>query len=377
MTPSDPGADARARSPIDALDGITVLDFSHVIAGPFATWHLAALGARVIKVEHPDGDVMRARHEGFESINHGKEIIRLDLREAQDLARAHELLAVSQVMVDNMRPGVLEGFGLGEAALRARRPDLIHCRISGYGGDGPWAARPAYDHVIQAASGITYLPGAEGDGPIKVGFPLIDSMAGVVAALAIIAAVRRRDLTGEGDALDVSMLGAAMHAMYPSVVQTLASGEPPQRVGNQAYSGSPAAGHFECRDGLLAVGANTAAQLSRLADLLGLREALAPLLEGPGRGFVAATDRDRVAGLLAERFATDTAAAWEERLNAAGVPAARVRDLAEAIDDARAAGALAPWTLPCQPPVQVPGLGFRARNLFGTGGQPFEAGEGG
>ncbi|MEZ5660209.1 MAG: CoA transferase [Burkholderiaceae bacterium] len=359
-------------SHVQALDGITVLDFSHVIAGPFATWHLAALGAHVIKVEHPDGgDVMRARHEGFESINHGKEIIRLDLTRDADRARAHELLAGAQVMVDNMRPGVLEKFGLGAAEVRARRADLIHCRISGYGGQGDWGRRPAYDHVIQAASGMNFLPGDAGDGPIKVGFPLIDSVAGMVAALAIVSAIRRRDLTGEGDALDVSMLSAAMQAMYPSVVSTMASGQAPERIGNRAYSGSPGGGQFRCRDGLLAVAANTRAQLMRLAEALGLRDRIEPLLGGGDRAFVGGEHREQIVALLAARFADEDARVWEDRLNAMGVPAAKLRDLAEAVRDATEAGSLDPWTLPCDPPVRVPGLGFRAQNLFGPSGHGF------
>ena len=349
------------------LDGITVLDFSHVIAGPFATFHLAALGARVIKVENPtQGDAMRGKPRAFTSLNHGKECITLDLKRADDLARAKELTRIADVMVDNMRPDVLERFGLGEAQARELNPQLIHCSISGYGRRGEWAARPAYDHVIQAMSGMTLLAGCDEDGPIKVGFPVIDFVAGMLAALAIVAAVRRRDLTGEGEAIDVSMLGAALQVMYSMTVEALATGEPPQRKGNAGYSGSPAADNFECRDGSLALAGNTPAQAIKLAEVLGLTEQLLPLLAGQTRGFVGDQHAAEVKRLIAEAVRGESAAELEMRLSAAGVAAARVRHLGECVQEAIANGALEPWTLHAESEVQVPGLGFRARNMFGS-----------
>jgi len=215
-----------------ALEGVTVLDFSHVIAGPFATYHLAALGARVIKVENPSGgDAVRNNPRSFTSLNHGKECVSLDLRHSEDVRTAQALLATSDVMVDNMRPGVLARYGLGMEQARVMHPRLIHCSISGYGTAGDWASRGAYDHVIQAASGMAMMSGQAEDGPIKVGFPVIDCATGILAAFAILAALRRRDLTGLGESIDVSMLGAAMQLMYPMVVETLAKGEAPARRG--------------------------------------------------------------------------------------------------------------------------------------------------
>ena len=209
-----------------ALHGIVVLDFSHVIAGPFATYYLAALGARVIKVENPHrGDSMRGKPQAFESLNHGKEVVQIDLTTDSGQAKAWELFAEADIFVDNMRPGVLERFGFGAAALRKKKPSLIHCAISGYGRQGEWASRPTFDHVVQAASGMTLLSGKEGDDPIKVGFPVIDSASGMLGALGIIAAIRRRDLTGEGESIDVSMMGAAMQLMYSMTVESMATGK--------------------------------------------------------------------------------------------------------------------------------------------------------
>jgi crotonobetainyl-CoA:carnitine CoA-transferase CaiB-like acyl-CoA transferase len=354
-----------------ALEGVTVLDFSHVIAGPFATYHLAALGARVIKVENPDGgDAIRRSPRGFASFNHGKECLTLDLRKPEDVLKAQTLAATSDVMVDNMRPGVLARRGLGMEQMRALNPRLIHCSISGYGTAGDWASRGAYDHVIQAASGMALMSGQTEDGPIKVGFPVIDCATGILAAFAILAALRRRDLTGLGETIDVSMLGAAMQLMYPMVVDTLATGEPPSRKGNVGYSGSPAADTLTCVDGLLAIGANTPAQLGKLGDALGIGERMRELLDGQSTGFVTAARGAEIRQLLVDAVRDQKVAELETRLNEAGVAASQVRDLAQSLRDATCSGALSPWMLPGDVPVAVPGLGFRAQGLFGGASAP-------
>lgn len=356
-----------------ALHGVVVLDFSHVIAGPFATFYLAALGARVIKVENPHReDSMRGKPRGFEAFNHGKEVVRLDLATEEGLARAWALFAEANVVVDNMRPGVLDRFGFSEAALRARKPELIHCAVSGYGRKGPWADRPSYDHVIQAASGMTLLAGRPDDGPIKVGFPAVDSVSGILAALALIAAVRRRDLTGLGESIDVSMFAAAMQLMYPIAVEALATGAAPPRVGNVGFSGSPGAETFACRDGLLALGANTPQQMLALARALKIEAEVAPLLQGQVKGFVGAAQGAALRQLITNALASESASAMEELLNAAQVPAARVRDLGQAMQEAAACGLVRPWTLDGDTSVQVPGLGFHADTLFAGRSAPYE-----
>lgn len=353
------------------LHGIVVLDFSHVIAGPFATYYLAALGARVIKVENPHrGDSLRRSKHAYASLNHAKEIVALDLQSDQGKARAWELFEQADVMVDNMRPGVLARFGFGEAQVRARKPALIHCTISGYGRDSAWADRPAYDHVIQAASGMSLLAGSEGDAPLKVGFPVVDSATGILAALALLAAIRRRDLTGQGESIDVSMLGAALQLMFPTTVDAMVTGQPPARVGNVGFSGSPGADTFQCRDGRLALGANTPQQMHRLGEVLGLGEQIATLLGPQTQGF-ARTDRGpELRALLQEAIGGQSAAILEERLSRVGVPAARVRDLGQCIAEAAANGLIERWGAAGDDGFQSPGLGFRCRGLFGGRSAP-------
>lgn len=365
-------APAAASSSTRALEGVVVLDFSHVIAGPFATYYLAALGARVIKIENPDGgDSMRRKPAVYASLNHGKEGHLLDLNRDEDRDRVWALFNEANVVVDNMRPGVLERHGFSESVLRARKPGLIYCSISGYGRQGAWAQRPAYDHVIQAASGMTLMAGANDDGPIKVGFPVVDSATGMLAALALIAAVRRRDLTGQGESIDVSMLGSALQLMYTTTVEVMQSGVPPTRVGNVGYSGSPGAEILRCRDGLIAVGANTPQQVLALAEVLGIRGRIEPLLDGQTRGFVSSGNAQEVRGLLGDAISMHRACELEERLNAAAVPAARVRDLAECIQACEQADLLGSWDLRGEATVKVPGLGFRAKTLFAGGSEPF------
>lgn len=355
-----------------ALHGIVVLDFSHVIAGPFATYYLSALGARVIKVENPHrGDSLRSKPQAFESVNHGKEIVQIDLGTSSGRDQAWALFAEADIFVDNMRPGVLDRFGFGESVLRQKKPSLIYCSVSGYGRNGDWASRPTFDHVVQAASGMTLLAGKSEDGPIKVGFPVVDNASGMLAALGIMAAIRRRDLTGEGESIDVSMMGAAMQLMYSMTVDTMATGNPPPRVGNVGYSGSPGAETFQCRDGMLALGANTPQQMLALAEVLDISQSVRALLNGQSRGFVAPENGAKIRALLVEALAEQSALDMEQRLSAANVPAAWVRDLAQAVQAAEKHHILKPWTITGAAPFKVPGLGFQARTLFGGHSAPY------
>lgn len=357
-----------------ALHGVVVLDFSHVIAGPFATYYLAALGARVIKVENPHrGDSLRGKPQAFESLNHGKEIVQIDLDTQSGKDQAWALFDEADIFVDNMRPGVLERFGFGEAALRQKKPSLIHCSVSGYGRSGDWRTRPTFDHVVQAASGMTLLAGQAEDGPIKVGFPVVDNASGMLAALGIIAAIRRRDLTGQGESIDVSMMGAAMQLMYSITVDTMASGKAPARVGNVGYSGSPGAETFQCTDGLLALGANTPQQMMALAEVLEISQPVKALLNGQNKGFVSGENGAQLRTLLVQALATRSAVDMEQRLNEVNVPAAWVRDLAQAVQDAEKHHLLKPWTLNGATPVKVPGLGFQADTLFAGQSTPYNS----
>jgi crotonobetainyl-CoA:carnitine CoA-transferase CaiB-like acyl-CoA transferase len=252
--------------------------------------------------------------------------------------------------------------------VRARKPGLIHCAISGYGQRGDWAERPAYDHVIQAASGMSLMAGSEGDDPLKVGFPVVDSATGILAALAIVAAIRRRDLTGEGESIDVSMLGAALQLMYPKTVDVLATGDAPSRIGNVGFSGSPGADTFTCMNGLIALGANTPQQMLLVGEVLGVRADIEMLMGPQGQGFATTPHPRELRALIQDAMASHSADELEHRLSEVGVPAARVRDLAECMKDSIEHDLTECWELPGHVPVRVPGLGFRARTLYG--GQP-------
>ncbi|MGO4329798.1 CoA transferase [Cupriavidus sp. 2TAF22] len=356
------------------LAGIGVLDFSHVIAGPFATFLLARLGADVTKVENTNGgDVMRRTERGreaFVALNAGKASLSLDLASEAGKREALARAARCDVFVDNLRPGVLERFGLGFEAVRALNPRVVYCSISGFGrGATGWSGRPAYDHVVQAATGMACMAGSEGDPPIKTGFPVIDSATGLLAAFAILAGVRESERTGRGMLLDISMASAGMQLMYPMSCDALTRGTTPPRVGNQGYSGSPSADFFRTRDGWLAIGANTPGQLLALLEALELGHlACDPALFDPPLqrdglpAFVRSRDPAALKAALCAVLADADAVQVEARLSACGVPAARVRNIAEFARESMSNGALSTVELrDGETTVLSPGLGFRVQ----------------
>jgi len=360
---------AVAHFPTEALRGVRVLDFSHVIAGPFATFHLAQMGAEVTKVEKPGGgDVMRRTASGaraFTAFNAGKRMREIDIAAEAGRAEVLALARDADVMVDNYRPGVLRRYGLGYDDVKAVNSRIIYCAISGYGySDRARMPQGAYDHVIQAFTGMTMLAGNEGDPPLKTGFPVIDAATGIIGALAIVVALRERDRTGAGCFLDVSMWASALQLMYSFACETLTRDQEIPRVGNKGFSGSPAADTFACRDGWLAIGANTPAHIERLMRVLGVATAeVAPLLEPASESepaFARARDPHAFRELLAPRLVEHSAADLEQRLNAAGVPAARVRTLREFTQEAVETGLLEPIVLgEGEARAATPGLGWR------------------
>ena len=351
------------------LRGVRVLDFSHVIAGPFATFYLAQLGADVTKVEKPGGgDVMRRSGTGaraFTALNAGKTTREIDIASEEGRDEVLALAAAADVMVDNYRPGVLARHRVGYEDVKAVNPRIVYCAISGYGYSDPArTSQGAYDHVIQALTGMTMLAGTEGQPPVKTGFPVIDSATGILGALAIVTALRERDQGGQGCFLDLSMWASALQLMYPFACETMTAGNEIPRVGNKGYSGSPAADTFECRDGWLALGANTPAHVARLLDELGIaQEEAAPLLEPAGEGgstFARARDPAAFRALLSARLAGASAVELERRLNASGVPAARVRTLREFTHEAVESGLLEPVAFgEGDARTVTPGLGWR------------------
>ena len=336
------------------LEGVRVLDLSHVIAGPLASFYLAQLGAEVIKVEPPlAGEVLRSMKEGadtdtptgFAALNAGKQSLALDIRTPQGAELLRRLAASADVFIENFRPGVVARHGLDYASIRAVKPDIVYCSISGFGQQGDWSQRGAYDHVVQALTGMMMMSGEGNDAPpLKVGFPVIDVAVGMLGALSIVSALHRRARDGTGQYIDASMVQASLMLMYTNVCAYLTDGTPTRRVGNRGYTGSPAADTYPCTDGWLAVAANTPAQFRKLAAILGVEElcddarALDLAAFNAPNGFVVPSDREYVAQRLRQAFAARSAARLEALLGQAGVPAARVRKLEEFLDEADATG---------------------------------------
>jgi crotonobetainyl-CoA:carnitine CoA-transferase CaiB-like acyl-CoA transferase len=362
------------------LQGMRVVDISHVIAGPTCGLYLARYGAEVVKIELPGrGDVLRAGGAdasrldegvtaGFAAVNAGKRSAAVDLKDPAAVAALLEHARGADVFIENFRPGVIERLGLGYDAVRAVNPRIVYVSISGFGQEGAWSERGAYDHVVQAFTGMMAQQGDEGDPPIKVGFPVIDAAAGMMAAQSVLAALLRRERSGEGAYLDVSMAQAAAHLMLSQAVQADRDGRDRPRVGNRGFSGSPGGATFRCADGWIATAANTPAQFAALCGLLGIESVLADelLLDvaafGKGAGFVVARDRAALERRLTAAFAGRSAAQLERDLAAVNVPAARVRTLAEFMAEWAGGGlATAPLTRVDYPGGSVLDLGTGAK----------------
>ena len=361
------------------LEGVRVLDMSHVIAGPLASFYLSQMGAEVIKIESPNGgDVMRATKpfregevpEGFVALNAGKRSLAVDIRQPEGAELVRSLASTADVFIENFRPGVVARYGLGEPDIRAVRPDIVYCSISGYGQDGPWAARGAYDHVIQAVTGMMMMGGSsEDDPPQKVGFPVIDVAVGMLGAMSVMGALHQRSRTAQGQTVDASMVQAALMLMYPHATSFLTHRIEPRRVGNRGYTGSPTADTYRCRDGWLATAANTPTQFRKLAAVLGLQDLCEDeqaldldAFNATDGGFVVARNLPYLQQCFRNAFSEQSASEMEERLNAVGVPAARVRRLGEFLDEAASPDCLdfqPSLYLQDQQAVHTPGLGFR------------------
>lgn len=325
------------------LEGVRVLDLTHVIAGPLATHQLCVMGAEVIKIEKPEtGDSARSLSanpelEGltpaFCALNIGKKSVALDLKTDEGRKAVLRLAETADVFVENFRPGVAKRLGLAASDIRAVNPNVIYCSISGWGQSGPMAQTPAYDHVIQAATGLMAMQGDDSLGaePIKVGFPVIDSATGMCAATAILAALYRR---ARGDMapieLDVSMIDSALLLTNTIVASTRAAGKTPSRAGNRGFVASPGADTLPTREGYISLGANTLGQFRKLCETIDRPDlAAAPYLpEGlPDDAFLTKMATDTLRAELIKAMASFTASDLEGLLHAKGVPAAKVRDM--------------------------------------------------
>lgn len=325
------------------LDGIRVIDWTHVLAGPACAYYLGLLGAEVIKVERPGrGDAMRHRggsdtaraadgmSTAYMTQGAGKRSLALDLDSAAGREVLHRLLKSADVLVENHRPATLQHLGLTEDATPAINPRLIHCAMTGYGRGNDMAGAPAYDVNIQAISGLMALTGSADTGPTRTGAPIVDYATGLAGALGVMSALRTRDRTGEGAFVDVSMLETAFSLMSSTITDYRLTGTAPKARGNGANSRSPSSGVFACAEGLISLGVNEEAQFQALARALGR----AAWLNDPRFAQQGARDcnRDALGAALSEVLATRPAAEWERVLMDAGVPCAQLRTLPEALE---------------------------------------------
>jgi len=330
-----------------AFEGIRVIDFTQVLAGPFCTEQLALLGADVIKIEQPakegrrggdqgrslmaDNDIGRAGFSAlFISVNSGKRSIALDLKDPDTRPVLEKLVASADVVVQNFKAGAIDRLGYGYEWAKEIKPDIVYCSISGYGQDGPYAGAPAYDGAVQAVSGMLALTGHPDTGPTRVGFNLVDMSTGITAAYAIASALFRRAQTGEGQYLDVAMFDVALTLTAQAVVRYAALGQEQALIGNSSPALLPTAGLFKTGGGHMMVSALTDGHWRGICEAIGRPE----LIDDPRFEDTDArkANQDEVKAVMEAGFASADAFAWEKRLGACGVPAAPQLSTAEALD---------------------------------------------
>jgi crotonobetainyl-CoA:carnitine CoA-transferase CaiB-like acyl-CoA transferase len=318
------------------LAGLTVVDMSQFLSGPYCSLRLSDLGARVIKIERPDGgDLSRRLYLSdtevggdstlFHAINRGKESLGIDLKDPEDLAFLRRLLGKADVLIQNFRPGVIERLGLDYAAVRAINPAIVYASISGYGEDGPWVMRPGQDLLAQARSGLMWLNGDEAQGPVPFGLAVADMLAGANACQGILAALVRRGISGAGAHIQTSLLESLIDFQFEVLTTHLNDGgRKPKRSdfrSAHAYLSAPY-GVYPARDGYLAIAMTP---LGRLQDLLGI-EALAPYRDDSRAWFTA---RDAIKQIIAGRIATGTVDHWLSILEPADIWCSKVLEWPE------------------------------------------------
>jgi crotonobetainyl-CoA:carnitine CoA-transferase CaiB-like acyl-CoA transferase len=325
---------------------VRVVDLSRVLAGPYATMTLADLGADVVKIEHPaGGDETRTWGPPFAggeaayflSVNRGKRSVALDLKDPEGRDLALELCARADVVIENFRPGGAARLGLDYETVRRLRPDVVYCSISGFGAREP-LDRPGYDFTVQAESGLMSITGEPGGEPTKAGVAVVDVLTGLNAATAILAALHRRERTGEGESIQVSLLDSALAALVNVAQSALVTGEEPQRHGNAHPSIVPYQS-FRTADGWVAVAAANDGLFGRLCKAIGR-----PDLGGEERyatNEARVRNRDALIMDLESVFLERTSEEWLSMLLAAGVPAGKIRNVGDALRAAAGAG-LAP-----------------------------------
>jgi crotonobetainyl-CoA:carnitine CoA-transferase CaiB-like acyl-CoA transferase len=322
------------------LSGVRVIDMTNVLSGPFCTLHLALLGAEVIKVENPkDGDLARKLGNvpelneklmgtSFLAQNANKKSLTLNMKAPEAKEIFTKLLASADVLVENFRPDVMKRLGFGWETVHTINPRLVYCAISGFGQTGPDALKPAYDQIIQGLSGTMAINGDERLNPLRCGFPVCDTVGGLNAAFAVMAALFHRERTGEGQFIDIALVDSIMPLMGWVAANLLIGGKEPQLLGNDNMTAAPS-GTFATKDGAINIAANKQEQWEAVADRLGVPELKRdPRFE---KRDVRKKNRRALTPLLEEKLTEKPTAAWVDILNASDVPSGAILKLGEAL----------------------------------------------
>lgn len=337
MSGEQPGA-SRDKSPRGPLAGITVVDLTHVLAGPYCTMLLHDLGARVIKVERPGkgddarqfGPFMNGRSAYFMSLNRGKESIALDLTQPADREIFDSLLEHGDVLVENFRPGTMEGLGYGWSSIEQRFPRLIYAAVSGFGQTGPYAERPAYDMVVQAMGGLMSVTGHPGAPPTRVGSSMGDITAGLFTTIGVLSALYHRAQTGRGSFVDVAMLDCQVAILENAITRYVASQQVPGPLGSRHPSIAPFQA-FAVADGHIVIAAGNDQLFADLCAAMNVAE-----LVGDPRfatNDARAHHVDDLQQLLEDRLRTQPGAYWLDLLLAAKIPCGPINNIAQVLSD--------------------------------------------
>lgn len=321
------------------LAGVKVIEFCQVLAGPFCGCLLADMGADVIKVESPEGDLMRAwpplvdgYSQYFASVNRNKRSVALDLKDAAGLDAARKLALSADVVIENFRPGVMAKFGLDHATLAKEKPGLVYCSVSAFGQTGPRAKEGGFDMTVQAMSGVMSVTGEPGGRPAKCGIPIADFASGLYAAFSVVAALHKAQRTGSGDYLDVAMLGSMLGIAGLQTSELFGTGRDPVALGSAHPMNAPYAA-FRCRDGYIALAAGTDKLWQAACDGIGR-----PDLTQDARfasPSLRARHQDALRELLEQEFMKHDAAALLAIFNQRGVPCAPLYTYSQVLADAQ------------------------------------------
>lgn len=323
------------------FEGVKILDFTQVLAGPYASYQLALLGADVIKIERREGEDMRRTPlsrewaerglaPAFQAINGNKRSLTLDLQKPDAIAIVKKLAATVDVVMENFRPGVMDKLGIGYEALSEINPKLIYCAVSGFGQTGPDRLRPGYDGKLQALSGIMAITGHPETGPTRAGFAVCDVLSGATAAFGVSSALYQRDRTGKGQLIDVSMLEATMAFLSGQIADWSVAGHRQQLSGNQAVSRKTTANLFKAGDGYILLAVNNEKQYRALMSALGCENTLSDPRFADW--FSRNENEPALRAIIEEALAAKPAREWETILEDAGAPCASIWRIEEVID---------------------------------------------